>query len=385
MATDEDFLKLIKQVDNNYSELPATTGFLDTGSYAFNALISGTIYGGFPDNRILGLAGEEATGKTFFAMSAIKSFTEKNPNGRVLYFDTEFALDAEFFDKRGINSKQIYILQPSTVEDFKTKCLNLLVGYEKLKDKSPLMVVLDSLGNLPSNKELEDSLSNKNVADMTKQKMIRSMFRVLIQQMGKLNVPMIVTNHVYAAIGAYVPTNVIASGGGLKYGASVIVMISKKKDKDGNDVVGNLLNVKTYKSRYSKSDQKVELRLDFKTGLDRYYGLVDIAKKYKIIKSSTKEEILSVKGDGRKNWVTLPNGAVILQDDLYDYPEKYFDKELLDKIDVVCQKEFGLGDVEQEIEDELHELDKEENVLNEGSENSQELSEQTTENISQET
>jgi hypothetical protein len=156
---------------------------------------------------------------------------------------------------------------------------------------------------------------------------------------------MIVCNHTYDVIGAYVPTKQISGGGGLKYAASTIITLAKSKDRDGDkNVVGSIIKARTYKSRYSKQDQLVELRLNFETGLDRYYGLLDLAEKYDIFKKvSTRYE--------------LPDGSKVFGTAIEKNPEKYFTQEILTRLDEVAKKEFGLGVGGQVIEDD--ELDDE--------------------------
>ena len=223
---DDSFLDIIKEVDPNYSNDIATTGFIDTGCYTLNALISGSLYGGMPNNRITGFAGEQATGKTYFALTAVKSFLNQNENARVVYFDTEFALDKEFFRKRGIDAERVIIIQPDTLETFRTMSSKILTKYgeQKENERPKLMLVLDSLGNLPSNKEVEDADEGKNVRDMTKTQIIKSIFRILTQKIGKLNVPMIVTNHVYAVIGCLTEGQMVRmNDGSLKDISDIIV------------------------------------------------------------------------------------------------------------------------------------------------------------------
>lgn len=331
---DDDFLKIVKDVDPEIDQEISTTGFIDTGTYALNAVLSGSIYGGIANNRVTAFAGEEAVGKSWFAMSAVKQFLDDNPTGRALYFDTEFALDKTFFQKRGIDETRVHISQPDTLEDFRTKVTKILDGVEKMdvSERPKIMIVLDSLSNLPSKKEAADALEGSDKRDMTKQQIIRSTFRVITQKIGKLGIPLIVTSHVYQMIGAYVPTKAVSGGGGLKYAASTIVLLSSKKDKDGTDIVGNIIVAKVDKSRFSKQYQKVELKLDFTKGLDRFFGLLPIAEKYDIIKKvSTRYEL----ADGSKVW-----GKDILAE-----PEKYFTKDILDKIDDVCKREYALGGV----------------------------------------
>ena len=259
-------------------------GFIDTGSYMLNAVVSGSIWGGVPDNKVTAFAGESATGKTFFVLGIVKSFLEQFPDGGVVYYDTEAAVTKGMMEDRGIDTSRVIISEPDTIQKFKTHALKMLEAYEKQpEDKRPrMMFVLDSLGLLSTTKEMEDSLEGKETRDMTKAQMIKAAFRVLTLKLAKVKVPMLVTNHVYEVVGSYVPTKEIGGGTGLKYAASTIAMLSKKKEKDGDEIVGNIIKVKMYKSRLSKENQQASVLLTYSKGLDRYYGLLELAEKYGI-------------------------------------------------------------------------------------------------------
>lgn len=337
---DNIFLNLVKEVDPNFTmELP-TTKFIDTGSLALNALCSASLYGGFPDNRMTMIHGPQASGKSFLCLSGVKAFLQENPDGWVLFFDTEFAVDKEFFKKRNIDPTNIMIFQPEHLQDFREKCLKVLNKYEEVdkKDRPPMIVVFDSLGMLPTKKEVEDSAAGNDVRDMTKAQVIRSIFRTITLKMGKLNVAMMTANHSYDAIGSYVPTKVPSGGGGALYASSLILSVTKKKDKDGNDVVGNIIKVKTDKSRYSKEEQRVELKLNFETGLDRYYGLLEIAEAAGIFKKvSTRYE--------------LPDGSKVFGKNINEDPEKYFTQEVLAQIEKYVNVHYALGEGNHNDED----------------------------------
>lgn len=339
-----DFLKdVVKGIDNanllseggNSSEF---SGTIDTGSYALNALISGSIYGGVPNNKITAFAGESATGKTFFVLSVLKTFLDKNPEGGVIYFDTEAAVTKAMMGDRGIDTSRVVIAEPTSIEEFRTSATRILTNYIDTpeENKKPMMMVLDSLGMLSSTKELEDTESGKNARDMTKAQLLRGTFRVLSLKLAKANVPLLVTNHVYDVVGAYVPTKEISGGSGLKYAASSIIMLGKKKDKDGTEVVGNIVKASTHKSRFTKENKKIEIKLSYDKGLDRYYGLLELAEKYDIIKKvSTRYE--------------LPDGSKVFGKAINEDPEKYFTPELLEQLDAAAAKEFMYG---QEVESE---------------------------------
>jgi RecA/RadA recombinase len=307
-------------------------GFIDTGSYMLNAVVSGSIWGGVPDNKVTAFAGESATGKTFFVLGIVKSFLEQFPDGGVVYYDTEAAVTKGMMEDRGIDTSRVIISEPDTIQKFKTHALKMLEAYEKQpEDKRPrMMFVLDSLGLLSTTKEMEDSLEGKETRDMTKAQMIKAAFRVLTLKLAKVKVPMLVTNHVYEVVGSYVPTKEIGGGTGLKYAASTIAMLSKKKEKDGDEIVGNIIKVKMYKSRLSKENQQASVLLTYSKGLDRYYGLLELAEKYGIFKKvSTRYE--------------LPSGDKVFGKNINEDPEKYFTEDVLKQLDEAAAKEYKYG------------------------------------------
>ena len=335
-----NFLKdIIKETGNEYATLASdgVTGgdvdsFIDTGSYAFNALLSGSIFGGLPGNRITAIAGEAATGKTFFALGVCKHFLDKDKDAGVIYFESENAVSKDMLEQRGLDTNRIVIMPVATVQEFRLQAIRVLDKYlEQEKDKrKPIMFVLDSLGMLSTTKEMEDTAEGKETRDMTRSQIVKSAFRVLTLKLGQANVPMIMTNHTYDVIGSMFPQKEMGGGSGLKYAASSIVYLGKKKEKDGAEVVGNIVHCKNYKSRITKENAIVDVRLTYKKGLDQYYGLLDLAEESGLFKKvSTRYEL----PDGNKQYAKTINNE----------PEKYFKKEILDKIDEYTRKKFTYG------------------------------------------
>jgi len=307
-------------------------GYIDTGSYVFNALLSGSLFDGLPDNKITCLAGESATGKTYFSIGIVAQFLAANPEGVVLYFDTEQAVTSDMFTDRGVDPKRIAVFPVETVEDFRHQCLTIVdkVLATDESERKPMMIVLDSLGMLSTAKEMNDVAEGKTTRDMTRAQVIKGTFRVLTLKLGKAKIPMLMTNHTYDVVGAYVPTKELGGGSGLKYAASTIVTLSKKKDKQDDEVVGNLITCKLYKSRLTKENKIVQVQLNFDSGLNRYYGLVDLALDCGIFKkNSTKIE--------------LPDGTKVFEKHINEEPEKYFTDEILKQIDEKVQEEFKYG------------------------------------------
>ena len=306
--------------------------FVDTGSYVINALVSGSIFGGFPSNKITALAGESGTGKTFFCLSVVKSFLDSNPDAGVIYFETESAISKDMIESRGIDSTRMVIFPVDTIEEFRTQAIRIIDKYleEKKESRQPLMFVLDSLGMLATAKEVQDATNDKQVRDMTKAQLIKSCFRILTLKLGKANIPMLVTNHTYDVVGAYVPTKEMGGGSGLKYSASTIVYLGKKKEKDGTVLIGNIIKCEAKKSRLTREGSKVETRLFFdERGLEKHYGLLELGERAGMWKNvAGRYEI-----DGKKVYA-----KAILKD-----PEAYFTEEVLAELDKQAQREFLYG------------------------------------------
>jgi len=291
-----DFLKdIVKEIGGEYTKLASdideTETYVDTGSYIFNALVSGSIFGGVSGNKITAIAGESSTGKTFFSLNVV------------------------------------------TIEDFRGKALKAVDLYLKKPEgeRKPCMFVLDSLGMLSTEKEITDALNDKQVRDMTKSQLVKGAFRMLTLKLGQANVPLLVTNHTYDVIGAYVPTKEMGGGSGLKYAASTIIYLSKKKEKDGTEVVGNIIKAKTAKSRLSKENKDVEIRLYYdERGLDRYYGLLELGE----IGGLWKNVAGRYEMDGKK----------IYAKQILANPEEYFTEEVMQQLDEIARKEFSYGE-----------------------------------------
>ena len=458
-----DFLKsIIKEVGNEYAALVEdgveagdVDSFIDTGSYIFNALLSGSLYGGLPSNKITALAGESATGKTYFLMGIVKNFLDKDPEAGVIYFESESALTKQLIVDRGIDPKRMVLMPVTTVQEFRHDALKTLDSYiaQNEADRRPLFLCLDSLGMLSTTKEVEDTAEGKETRDMTRAQVLKAAFRVLTLKLGRAKVPMVVTNHTYDVIGSMFPqkemgggclvaeTNILTKNGympienikpgqqvftkegtfenvleshyfknkdileiefeggfkvrctpehkflingewieaknimvfqilkgydmktlkvksiknvgkadvydisvdknenyilengmithnsGLKYAASSIIYLSKRKEKVGTEIVGNIIHCKNHKSRLTVENRMVDIRLTYDKGLDRYYGLLELAEKYGVFKKvSTRYEL----PDGSKQF-----GKTIMND-----PKTYFTEEIMAKLEECAAKEY---------------------------------------------
>ena len=333
-----DFLKdIVKEIGDEYTQLAAdideSEEFVDTGSYIFNGLVSGSIFGGVSSNKITAIAGESSTGKTFFSLAVVKNFLESNPDGYCLYFDTEAAVNKGLLESRGIDLKRLVVVNVVTIEEFRSKALKAVDKYLQMpiEERKPCMFVLDSLGMLSTEKEITDALNDKQVRDMTKSQLVKGAFRMLTLKLGQANIPLIVTNHTYDVIGSFVPTKEMGGGSGLKYAASTIIYLGKKKEREGKETVGNIIKAKTHKSRLSKENKQVEIRLYYDhRGLDRYYGLLELGEIGGLWKNvAGRYEI---------------NGKKIYAKQIYADPDTYFTPEVLQALDETAQREFSYGE-----------------------------------------
>ena len=342
-----DFFKqIIKETGNEYASIVSegveagdVSNFIDTGSYIFNGLLSGTIHGGLPANKITALAGESATGKTFFVLGVVDNFLKQNPGAGVIYFESESALTKDMIEDRGIDSSRMIIMPVTTVQEFRHQAIRVLDKYieQDVSDRKPMLLVLDSLGMLSTTKEMEDTEAGKETRDMTRSQIVKAAFRVLTLKLGKAQVPLIITNHTYDVIGSMFPTKEMGGGSGLKYAASSIVYLSKRKEKDGTEIIGNIIHCKNHKSRLTKENKMVDVRLTYDKGLDKHYGLLELALKYGIFKQvSTRIE--------------LPDGSKTFGKTINNDPEKYYTPEILKQLDEASAKEFKYGIEEQETD-----------------------------------
>jgi RecA/RadA recombinase len=262
----------------------------------------------------------------------IRQFLDDYENGGVIFFESESAISKSMLKDRNIDTERIKMFPVATVEQFRTQAMTVLKAVEEspVHERTPLLLCLDSLGQLSTSKEVEDVTSGSEKRDMTRAPMIKGAFRVLTIQLGKLGIPMVVTNHTYDKIGSLYPEKELSGGSGLKYSSDSIVFLSRRKEKEGKDVVGNIIHCRNYKSRLTVENKLVDVLLRYDTGLNRYYGLIELGLQYGIFKNVS-------------NRIEFSDGTKVFAKHINEDPEKYFTKEILDQLDDAAQKEFLYG------------------------------------------
>ena len=336
---DKYLTKLLSESGNSYASLVEDNedkfNFFDTGSYTLNLLLTGSVWKGHPDNFITVFAGESATGKSFFIIAMLKEFQKQYPNGMAFVFESENAPTwmKDSLKKIGVDTSRLVKYPVTTVQEVTHQATKLATMYADIPadERPPTMLILDSLGNLSTEKEMNDSEEGKTTKDMTRPPEIKKMFRVLTQKLGKVNMPMLVTNHVYDVIGSYFPQKKQGGGRGPEYMSSSIITLSKSKDKTSDgDIVGSIITAKIAKGRLTKENMEVKTKISYKHGLDRYYGLLELAEEYGLIKLVGKQ-------------YEFYDGTKAFKKNILADPEKFWTKDVLDKIDDVIGKQFQYG------------------------------------------
>lgn len=248
--------------------------YIDTGSVLLNAQISGDPDKGFPSGKILQLAGPESTGKTFLCHELIKS-AQKN-GYFVVYYDTEAANDADSIIAKGIDPTNFLYCPTNIIEELTTSVINIL---DEVEDEEKVMLVIDSLGNLSTLKEIGDAKAGDDKRDMTRAQKLRAFFRTCTTKCGVKNVPMIAVNHVYAITGGsmFGPSQAISGGGGPAYANSCTIQLTKAQLKSGDNVIGGIFTSTTAKNRLAKEKTKIKIQISFEKGLAKYSGLDNVA------------------------------------------------------------------------------------------------------------
>jgi RecA/RadA recombinase len=341
------FQSYSKMMKNEMAGIVGETGmigdceeFLDTGSYMLNAIMSADLFKGLPKNKTIAIASDSGIGKSFFCVSIAKEFQKNNPTGYVVYYETENAFTSKMFEERGIDLNRLLYIPIGTVEQFRHESTKFVHEYNDLpkEEQVPFIMILDSVGNLSTEKEYEDAITGANKTDMTKGRLVKSALRTLKMELSRANAPLIMTNHVYSQIGSMYPEDVMTGGKGPLFLSDVVLFLSKRKDKDGTVQVGNFVKARAKKSRFTRENSLVEIYLSFKTGISKYHGLLPFAEKAGVFKRiGNRYEVQ----DGRK----------LYEKAIMDSPEEFFTQEVLEKINDVIHAEFSYGEAEETTED----------------------------------
>ena len=353
--------------ENSFSEVDE---WISTGNYLLNAQISGSLFGGIPNTRSLGVMGDPGTGKSFFCLNVVREAQKQGYD--VVYCDTEGAIDKSSAKNFGIDLNKIRYQPIQTVSQFQTFVSNLLELVKKAKtagENPKILLVLDSLGMLSTDKELNDALRGHNAADMgAKAKELRKLFRVITLDLTAAKIPLICTNHVYAG-GGYIPTKESSGGDGPIFAMSAVAFLSKAQLKDGSGTkTGIVVTSNLKKSRFTVPEV-IKFHISFANGMNPYVGLQDYVSweacgiergKYEEVKNAEgKKEMIFKPNASSVRWVVRHLGKTVASTELFS--DKIFTDEVLRSLDEnVIKPKFKLPDLSDPIEI-LDELDMGEN------------------------
>ena len=254
------------------SKFFADQGLVDTGVPMVNVALSGDIDGGLASGLTV-LAGPSKHFKTSFALLMAAAYQRANPEAVVLFYDSEFGSPQAYFETFGIDTDRVLHTPITNVEELK---FDLISQLEELDAKDDVIVVIDSIGNLASKKELEDALNEKAVADMSRAKALKGLFRMATPYLRMKNIPMLAINHTYKEIGLF-PKDIVSGGTGIMYSADNVWILGRRQNKTGTEVTGYDFIINVEKSRYVREKSKVPVSVSWDGGVERFSGLLDLA------------------------------------------------------------------------------------------------------------
>jgi RecA/RadA recombinase len=307
-----------------------------------NVALSGRLDGGLTPGITM-WAGPSKHFKTAFSLLMAKSYLDKYPDAALLFYDSEFGTPQSYFDTFGIDTSRVVHTPLTDVEQLKFDIMQQLSNVER---GDHLIIVIDSIGNLASKKEVEDALEGKSAADMTRAKQMKSLFRMVTPHLNLKDIPLVVVNHTYMEIGLF-PKAIVGGGTGAMYSADNVYILGRQQEKEGTEIVGYNFIINVEKSRYVKEKSKIPVNVTFEGGLSKWSGLLDVAlesghvikpsngwyskvdletgvvedKKYRIKDTDSKDfwlPILTSKSfyDFIKNKYSIGQGEVMMRDDL---------------------------------------------------------------------
>jgi RecA/RadA recombinase len=237
-----------------------------------NVALSGTVDGGITPGLTM-LAGPSKHFKTGFALLMASAFLKKYKEGVVLFYDSEFGTPQSYFNAFGIPFDSVVHTPITDIEELK---FDIMQQINTLDRKDQVMIVIDSIGNLASKKEVDDALDGKSVADMSRAKQLKSLFRMVTPHLTLKDIPMIVINHTYKEIGLY-PKDIVGGGTGSYYGSDNIWILGRQQDKDDKEIKGYHFVINVEKSRYVREKSKIPITISYDGGINRWSGLLDVA------------------------------------------------------------------------------------------------------------
>ena len=341
---------------NPLGSIMATSGFsevtewIDSGNWHLNACISGSLFKGWPNNRSCSIAGPSGTGKTFLMLNTVREAI--NRGYMVIYYDSEAAVDRDLMQKFDIDVNKVNYQPVNTVQEFRTSVTSITKKMQDAKragaEIPKIMIILDSAGNLATQKEIDDAASGSDKADMTRSKVLKSIFRIIMTPMADLKIPFLFTNHTYQSQ-SFIPQQIAGGGTGPEYAASIVLFLNKAQLKDSaGEKAGIIVTAKPNKNRFAKPTN-IKFHLDFSKGMNRYVGLEQYIDWDEIgITKGVIEKGEKIPKASSRNWICKHLDETISNAEFFT--EKVFTQEVLEKIEVRIKPIFNYNTEEREID-----------------------------------
>jgi len=309
---------------------------------AINVALSGRLDGGMTPGLTV-WAGPSKHFKTAFSLLMAKSYMDKYPESVMLFYDSEFGTPQSYFDSFGIDTTRVMHTPITDIEQIK---FDVMQQMNELKRGDKIIIVVDSIGNLASKKEVDDALDGKSVGDMTRAKQLKSLFRMVTPHLTMKDIPMVVINHIYMEQGMY-PKAIVSGGTGIYYSAQNIYIVGRQQEKDGTELTGYNFIINVEKSRYVREKSKIPITVSFEGGISTWSGLLDMAlesghvvkpsngwysrvntqtgeieeKKFRIKDTDTKDFWMPVLGDSTfQDWIKtnyqISNGSIMTDEEV---------------------------------------------------------------------
>ena len=325
---------------------------IPTSIPVINVALSGRLDGGLTPGLTM-WAGPSKHFKTAFSLLMARSYLDKYPDAALLFYDSEFGTPQSYFDSFGIDTERVLHTPITDLEQLKFDAMQQI---NNLARGDRVMIVIDSIGNLASKKEVEDALEGKSVADMSRAKQIKSLFRMVTPHLTIKDIPMVVVNHTYMEQGMF-PKAIVSGGTGPYYSADNIFILGRQQEKEGTEIVGYNFIINVEKSRYVKEKSKIPVSVSFDGGISKWSGLLDIAlesghvikpsngwyskvdketgevedKKYRLKDTDTKDFWMSIVtsksfNEFVQNKYAIAHGDIIQDDEILEDLEKYEDE-----------------------------------------------------------
>jgi hypothetical protein len=276
--------KVLKNSKNPYiSQLEKSEIFghqteYPTDIYGLNIALSGSLFGGYQAG-IVTIAGRSKNFKSLFGLEMAKAFLRKHQDGVLIFFDSEFGSPRGYFDSFGDMIDRVVHAPIVSLEDFRTQILNHIDGVSR-EDK--IMFLVDSIGNLASTKETEDALDGKNIVDMTKAKVVKSIFRIITPLLVLKDIPLVQISHTYQSLELF-SKEILSGGTGITYSSNTIIFVGKSQEKDGTDIIGWNFTLNIEKSRYVREKSKIPILVTYESGINKYSSVFELAEEFGFI------------------------------------------------------------------------------------------------------